>query len=88
MLYLQTQLEIYTMKNLLEYLAKKITDIDSIEVLETKLDDVLVYTIKAPKEVFGLLIGKGGKTIRAIRSLARARAIKDQERVSVQLEEI
>ena len=33
----------------------------------------------------GLVIGKGGRTIRSIRSLVRAKAIKDGVRIRVEL---
>lgn len=75
------------MLKLLEYLTREITDNKNIEVTETDTDGVKTYTVHAPKEVMGLLIGKEGKTIRAIRSLARARAIIDQEKVFVNIEE-
>lgn len=76
------------MKNLLEYLAKNLTNNDQIEVLFETEGETQIFTIKAPQEVMGLLIGKEGRTIRSIRSLARARAIIDKINVTVKLEEI
>lgn len=76
-----------TMLNLLEYLVRQVTGNDQIEVTVSENEGVNTYTVHAPKEVMGLLIGKEGKTIRAIRALARARAIIDQEKVFVNLEE-
>ena len=43
--------------------------------------------IEVNKEDMGLLIGKEGKTIRSIRSLVRAKAIKDGVRVKVEIVE-
>lgn len=76
------------MKDLLTYITQNITDNDTIEVIEDKDGDTFVYTIRAPQSVMGLLIGKEGRTIKAIRSLARARAIVEQIGVTVKLEEI
>lgn len=76
------------MENLLKYLCEQITGNDTISIVVEESEGIITYTIHAPKEVMGLLIGKGGKTIRAIRSLCKARAIIDQTRISVQLSEI
>ena len=76
------------MQKLLEYITREITGNDKIEVGMETLDSVNVYTITAPKDVMGILIGKSGRTIRAIRALARARAIKENENISVELQEV
>lgn len=76
------------MKKLLEFITTEITGNKEIKVEEQDAGDLKIYTIRAPKEVMGLLIGKEGKMIRAIRSLARARAIIDKIKVAVQLEEV
>lgn len=75
------------MLDLLKYLLKEITGSGDIVVNEEDSNGVQVYCIKAPQEVMGLIIGKGGRTIRAIRSLCRARAIKDQVNIAIQVEE-
>ncbi|MBI2590680.1 MAG: KH domain-containing protein [Candidatus Blackburnbacteria bacterium] len=75
------------MIELLEYITQAITGEKGIKVEKDTSGDFITYTIKAPKAVMGLLIGKEGRTIRAIRTLARARAIVDQEKISIQLEE-
>lgn len=74
------------MKQLLEYLAKSLTGDEDIVIEEQKQGDSKIYTILAPQEVMGILIGKEGKTIRAIRALTRARAIVDQEKVFINLQ--
>lgn len=75
------------MQKLLEYITQSITGNKDIKVEESKSGDLNIYTIRAPKEVMGTLIGKEGRTIRAIRSLARARAIIDQIAINIVLEE-
>jgi len=74
------------MEKLLEYLTKNITG-KKVSVEKTNSGDLNIYTITAPQKVMGMLIGKQGRTIRAIRALARARAIVDEENVAVKLEE-
>ncbi len=76
------------MQNLLKYITREITGNKKIEVAMETSENVNVYTIKAPKDVMGILIGKSGRTIRAIRALARTRAIKDNENISVELQEV
>lgn len=75
------------MIDLLEYIARGITENNQVSVGESTSEGIHVYTIHAPKEVMGILIGKEGRTIRAIRLLARARAIKEQVSIRVELEE-
>lgn len=74
------------MEKLLEYITKNITG-KKVSVKKTNSGDLVIYTITAPQDIMGMLIGKQGRTIRAIRALARARAIIDEENVAVKLEE-
>lgn len=75
------------MEKLLEFLVEQITG-KKVPIEKTDSEGLEVYTIKPPKELMGILIGKGGRTIRAIRALARTRAIVDNKAISVQLEEV
>lgn len=75
------------MIELLEYITQSITGSKDIKVEKDASGDLTIYTIKAPKSVMGLLIGKAGRTIQAIRTLAKARAITDQERIALRIEE-
>ena len=76
------------MKEFLEYIIKEIvTKPKSIEIDEVKEGSMFIYKIHAAEEDMGLLIGKEGRTIKSIRNMAKAKAIKDDIRVSVILEE-
>lgn len=75
------------MKKLLAYITENLTGSKDVEIEETEDQGVKIYTIKAPKEVMGMLIGKEGRTARAIRSLAKAKAIIDQVNVNIRIEE-
>lgn len=77
----------FTMIDLLTHITQGITNNTDIEVSEDVVDGVHQYIVRAPKDVMGLLIGKEGRTIRAIRSLARARAIVEKININVNLEE-
>lgn len=45
----------------------------------------ITYTINVDKDDLGVVIGKGGKIIRAIRACARVRAMQDQTQVTIHL---
>jgi len=77
------------MKDFLEYLIKEIaTKPEEVKVDESKENEVLFYHIHVAEEDMGLVIGKEGKTIKALRNLAKAKAIKDDVRVQVSIEEV
>lgn len=72
----------------MEFITQEITGNKEVKVEKQDSGDLKIFTIRAPKEVMGLLIGREGRTVRAIRTLARARAIVDKESVAVRLEEV
>jgi len=55
------------------------------DIKEENSDDLKIYTILAPNEEVGKLIGKSGKVINSIRTLCRLKALKTQERVLVKI---
>ena len=58
------------LKNIVEFIVKELVQNDSgVRVTETLEDKKLVLTIQVDEQDFGKVIGKGGSTIRAIRSL-------------------
>lgn len=57
------------MKELLEYLLNKMTDSDDCEVTIEEDDYTNKFVINAPEEFVPLIIGRGGRTINALRSL-------------------
>ncbi|MBI3396858.1 KH domain-containing protein [Candidatus Woesebacteria bacterium] len=71
------------MKDLLEFLSKSVTGDDTIEVNEETDGGQTVLSIKAPKDKIGLLIGKAGKTIRALRLLVKVRATLEKKGVII-----
>lgn len=79
------------MKEFIEYLLKEITTKpDEVKVVEEKPEgdvNFVVYRLTVSQDDMGLVIGKEGRTIKSIRALARARAIKNGQRVSLELTE-
>jgi len=76
------------MREFIEYLIKQITSKPKeIEIIESNEEGVLLYKIHVSKEDMGTVIGKEGHTIKALRDLVRAKAIKDNVRVRLIVEE-
>lgn len=76
------------MKDLLTYILSAIVENpDAIVIDEEVNGDNYTYTVHISQADMGKVIGKGGKTIRAIRSLMGLRAQKENKRVYVELAE-
>lgn len=70
------------MKNLTEFIVKNILGKDSkFEVTEADDGSIVTLTIKTADEDGGLIIGKGGKTIKAIRNILRIKATLEKKKV-------
>ena len=78
------------MQELLEFIVKGIvTKPEEVKVTpETSPEGELNLKLKVAPEDMGTVIGKGGRIIRAIRSLIRIKAIHEDKRVNVELEEV
>lgn len=61
------------MNELLKFLIKGITGTENFEIDTHEEADATTFTISVDPEQMGLVIGKGGKTIKAIQTLARIR---------------
>ncbi len=72
------------MREFVEFLVKQIVNKPEELKVDEDLDGTVVtINICANKEDMGLIIGKSGKTIKSIRDLAKAKAIKDKVKVYV-----
>ena len=73
------------MEELLSFLARALVDHpDEVEVEAFEEDDgSLVLELRVAEEDVGQLIGRGGRTINAVRSLIRAAAVRQGQRVLV-----
>jgi predicted RNA-binding protein YlqC (UPF0109 family) len=64
-------------RELLEFLARELVDDpDAVEVTEGSDDRGPVLTLRVAQEDMGKVIGKGGRTARAIRAVVRAAATR------------
>jgi len=75
------------MKELLEYILKSLVVYpDDIAVEEQVLADGLtIFSISANKEDYGRVIGRQGMIIQALRTIVKARAIKEKKKVMVRV---
>lgn len=75
------------MEKLLQFLLKEITKSNKFEIEEIESGGVQEFKVKVPKESMGIVIGKGGNTIKAIRNLLKVRATLEKKVVNLSLEE-
>ncbi|MBI2568841.1 MAG: KH domain-containing protein [Candidatus Schekmanbacteria bacterium] len=74
------------MQELLSYLVRLLVeDEDSVRVDQTKGDQTVVLEIRVKEEDLGRLIGRKGKTARALRTVAQAAAQKKGCRAVVEI---
>jgi len=74
------------MKTLVEYIVKCIVDKkEEVEVKSVEGDKSIVLEIKVAQEDMGKVIGKEGRTIKAIRTLLGAAATKIGKKVMVEI---
>lgn len=78
-----------TMEELLQIILKNITTHpDEVQISTDTQEGIIVYTITVNEEDMGRVIGKSGKVIRAIRSLAHVIGIRKNERYRVNVAEV
>jgi len=75
------------MKELLEYLARQLVDEpDEVEVEQFDEDDgTVVLELAVAEDDYGKIIGKGGRTANALRTVVKAAAVKQGRRVLVDI---
>jgi predicted RNA-binding protein YlqC (UPF0109 family) len=75
------------MKELLEYLAAQLVDEPgSVEVEQFDEDDgTVVLELAVAEDDYGKVIGKGGRTANALRTVVKAAAVKEGRRVLVDI---
>lgn len=74
------------MQELLQYILDEIIE-GEYTVTESDDNGFIVYSIKAPEDQIGRVIGKGGKTINAIKTLLKVRAVKEDKKIDIQIAE-
>lgn len=74
------------MKDLLSHMIQGITG-HECEIIEENSTGFVVFKVRVPQEDVGIVIGKGGKTINAIKNVLKISAIREGIRVDIQVEE-
>jgi uncharacterized protein len=74
-------------RELLEYLARGLVDSpDQVEVKEVREDDgTIVLELSVAEDEYGSVIGRGGRTAAALRTVIKAAAAKERRRVFVDI---
>ena len=77
------------MRELLEYLVRSLVDRpDEVEIEEFIEDDgTVVFELSVADDDYGKVIGRGGRTAQALRTVIKAAAVKDNRRVLVDIVE-
>lgn len=75
-----------TMKDLVEYIVKSLVDDPSqVFVSEIEGENAVILELHVAPEDMGRVIGRGGQTINAVRTLVRVIAAKQGKRVSLEI---
>jgi len=75
------------MRELLEYLAQGLVEHPGqVRVAESEEDDgSIVLALSVAEDDYGTVIGRGGRTAQALRTVIKAAAVKDGRRVFVDI---
>ena len=74
------------MKELIEIIAKSLVDNpDMVQVNEIAGEQSVILELKVSPEDMGKVIGKQGRIAKAIRTVVKAAAVKENKRVSVEI---
>jgi len=73
-------------KDMVEFIAKGLADQpDAVEVIESVGETTVMIEMHVASEDMGRMIGRKGRTINAIRSLARILGAKMEKKVNVEI---
>ena len=76
------------MKDLLEFVIKALVDDPAaVEIDTQKKNNVEVYKVKIAKEDIGKVIGKQGKTIKALRTIVKSVSAREGKRTVLEIVE-
>lgn len=76
------------MKELVEVIAKSLVDHpDEVVVTEKETEKSIIVELKVASDDMGKVIGKQGRIAKAIRSVVKAAASKDDKKVIVEIQQ-
>ena len=74
------------MKELVEVIAKSLVDCpEEVVVSETETEKAIVLDLRVAQSDMGKVIGKQGRVAKAIRSIVKAAASKEEKKVTVDI---
>lgn len=74
------------MKELIAFVATRLVDKpEAVSVNETEQEDTIVFELRVAKEDLGKVIGKQGRTARAMRALLNATAGKQNKKARLEI---
>lgn len=74
------------MKELVRFIATSLVDRpEAVEVEESEQEDAIVFELRVAKDDIGKVIGKQGRTARAIRALLTAAASRDNKKARLEI---
>ncbi|HRI08838.1 MAG TPA: KH domain-containing protein [Nannocystaceae bacterium] len=75
-----------SLKDLIEYLARALVDRpDEVQVTEIAGEQTVVLELRVAKDDLGKVIGKQGRTVKAMRSLLSAASAKLRKRAELEI---
>ena len=75
-----------SLRDLVDYLARGLVDNpEQVEVEEIEEPDALVFELKVAEEDLGKVIGKQGRTAKALRTILSAASAKSRRRVILEI---
>jgi predicted RNA-binding protein YlqC (UPF0109 family) len=78
---LDFRLQTFPMRETIEMIVKALVDdTEAVEVREVERKDALLIEIRVAESDMGKLIGRQGRTVRALRSLVHAASMKQNRR--------
>ena len=73
------------MKEMLEVMIKNlVVNADVVEITENIKEDTTVFEVKVAEQDMGRVIGKQGRIAKAIRTVAKAIAVKENKKISIE----
>lgn len=73
------------MKEMLEIMIKNLVEnTDAVEITETIKDNITTYEVKVDSNDMGKVIGRQGKIAKSIRTVAKAIATKENQKINIE----
>jgi uncharacterized protein len=75
-----------TLKQLIEYLVKALVDEpEQVNIVEVPGEEATTYEVRVAPDDLGKVIGKQGRIANALRTVAKAAAMKEKKKVYVEI---